>query len=1060
MLKKFKNMKIGHKLLASYLGLVFFVIVITAVFTAPLAKDMLQSKINKELETSLNLFHSLVETAADLSIKNHLKTIVSTNLEVIRFIENESEIYPEENQKKEKIKKLLSQETIGKTGYIYIIDGQGRVIMHPRDEMTGQNVSDFEFIQKKFKSNQGYIEYKWKNPGEKKSREKALYFSHFKPWDWIISASSYKNEFVNLLKIKDLEKNILSLKFGKTGYAFIMDPDGNFLIHPALKGKNINDSAIIKSQKIFDTVKKEKSGKIEYKIRQNSENRKKIMYFKYLERYNLIICAAGFKDELYMPAKKIFSVFAFSFIILTLLIIPITFFLTKTLTKPLDIFIEKIKSASNGNLNSRFPVNSTDEIGKLGKFFNRFMEELSEKTLKLENEIEEREKSEEQIKILAKFSDDNPNPVLRADPEGKLLYMNKTGLKIFPNLCSENNQNLPEILKEKIIKSFETGFNQETEYIYKNKTFSFTISPFKQINSAYIYAREITVQKAYESLMIMSEAFFQNSIEGICITDSNADIIRVNPFFTEITGYEEKEVIGKNPRVLKSDRHDINFYDKMWQSISQTGQWTGEIWNRRKNGQAYPEWLSITAIRNKSGKVINYIGIFHDITESILNKEKIHYQTYHDATTGLPNRTLFTDITEQKINFSKNKKESFALLFIDINNFKNINDTLGHITGDRLLQLFAKRLKENIPEEMVIARFVGDKFIILAPNTSNQNKLIKKASDIQKIIEGPYKIDDREIFCGSNIGITFYPQDGETAEILIKNAEMAMYRGKSKGKRAVACFTPSMDESASKQLETEQNLAYALLNNEFELYYQPKISLSTGKIAGAEALIRWIKNNKIISPALFIPIAEETGHIIPLGKWVMEKAFTEMNFWHNSGFKDLDISVNLSGAQFLDPELIQNINKIFKETKLNPDCVKFEITESVVMSDPVLASQITAEIKKMGSKISIDDFGTGYSSLGYLKKFPVDELKIDKSFLDDFPDSTADVSIIKSILSLASNLNLKVTAEGVETKIQADVLKTLGCDEIQGFYFSRPIPAKDFFLLLQSGKRLSNIKKM
>ncbi|MDY0360789.1 MAG: EAL domain-containing protein [Desulforegulaceae bacterium] len=1057
--KTFKNMKIGKKLLASYLGLVFFVILISSIFTVPLVNDIMHQKINNELESSINLFHNLVATAADLSIKNHLKTIVKTNIETINFME---EHFKDPLKKQELTKKILSKQTIGKTGYIYIIDTNGRVIIHPQKDMPGKNVLNYDFIQKKLNNNEGYIEYQWKNPDEKNKREKALYFMHFKKWNWIVSASSYKNEFKDLLKIEELEKNIKSLKFGRSGYAFIIDLNGNFLIHPSLKGKNVRETDFNKGVQILDEIKSTKSGRIEYKIKGKKDNKpkEKIMYYKLLEDYDLIICASGFKNELYSERNKIFLTFGLSFMILIILIIPITILLTKTLTKPLELFIDNLKNTSKNSLNLRLPYNSNDEIGKLAKYFNRFMDEILEKTQRLEAEIEERKNKEEEIKTLAKFPDDNPNPVLRVDLESRLTYFNETALKTFASFKLEKGSKLPETITEIINESLRANTSQEIEYTDSNRTFSITVSPFKDINSAYIYAKEITAQKAYESLMVMSEAFFQNSIEGICITDPQGKIIRINPLFTQITGYSREEVKGKNPRILKSDKHDRSFYEKMWQSLIHTGQWTGEIWNRRKNGQAYPEWLSITAIRDKDGKITNYIGVFHDITESILNKEKIHYQTYHDATTGLPNRKLFTDITEQKISFSRKKRESFALLFIDINNFKNINDTLGHITGDKLLYLFAKRLKDYINEEMIIARFVGDKFIILAPEASNQNHILKEASDIQKIIEGPYKIDDREIFCGSNIGISLFPQDGETAEILIKNAEMAMYRSKNKGKRTIVFFTPSMDESAAKQLETQQNLAYALSNNEFELYYQPKISLSTGKITGAEALIRWIKNNKIISPALFIPIAEETGHIIPIGEWVMKKAFEEMKYWHDHGYDKLEISVNLSGAQFHDPELIDKIRNIFSKTKAKPEFVKFEITESVVMSDPLLASQITEKIKEMGSKISIDDFGTGYSSLGYLKKFPVDELKIDKSFLEDFPDSNEDVSIIKSILSLASNLNLKVTAEGVETKIQADVLKTLNCNEIQGFYFSRPLPAKDFYSLLKSGKRLFHMKNI
>ncbi|MDY0132469.1 MAG: EAL domain-containing protein [Desulforegulaceae bacterium] len=1053
---KLKNISIGKKLLAIYLGLILLALTISSAFTVPLINGIIQSKINKELEGSIELFHSLVETAAEVSIKNHLKTIVSTNIEAIDFINTQSKSPYQNIIKQNKAIELLSRQTIGQTGYIYVIDLNGTIVMHPQKEMYKQNVFKFDFIQKKFESDENYLEYNWKNPDELKEREKALYFIHYKPWNWIVSAAAYKSEFNTLLKIEDLEKNIQSLKFGKTGYAFIMDTKGNFLIHPTLKGKNIDETNYAKTKETIENINKIKSGKIEALLDSKSGQspKKKLIYFKFLEDYNLIICAVGCKTEIYSTTKMIFKIFGYTHLILIFLAIPILFFLRKSITQPLYLLTEKIKTATKGNLNVRLPYDSSDEIGRLSKYFNKFMEDLFEKKSSLEKEVEERKKSEEQAKMLAKFPDDNPNPVLRVDLQGNLTYLNKAALNIMEILSLKKGKQLPDFFTEKIKSAFETNLTQEIEFTDKDRIFSLTISPFKNINSAYIYIREETTHKAYESLMIMSEAFFQNSIEGICITDSDNKIVRINPFFTEITGYSKEEVIGKNPKFLNSGRHDKEFYKKMWYSINHIGQWTGEIWNRRKNGQPYPQLLSITAIRNKIGDVINYLGLFHDITESVLDKEKLHYQTYHDAITELPNRKLFTDITKQKINFNKKNQETFALLFIDLNNFKNINDALGHLAGDKILYLVAKRLRASIPEQIVIARFVGDKFLILAPEAHNQNAVIKKASKIQKIIEGPYKIDEREILLGSNIGIAFFPEDGNSAETLIKNAEMAMYRGKNKGKRTISFFTQSMDESAAKQLETEQNLAHALSNNEFELYYQPKVSLLTGKITGAEALIRWIKNGQVISPALFIPIAEDNGHIIPIGKWVMEKAVAELGFWHKSGFKDLHVSVNLSGAQFHDPELIEKITDIFAKTGSDPKFVNFEITESVVMSDPELAEETTKRIKEMGSKIAIDDFGTGYSSLGYLKKFPIDELKIDKSFLDDFPDSNEDVSIIKSILSLASNLNLKVTAEGVERKTQIDVLKTLDCDEIQGYYFSRPVPAKDFYSLIKSGKKL------
>jgi len=1056
-----KNITIGQKLFISYTSLILAVILISGFFTAPLVGDLVEKRIKNELESNIDLFHSLVQTSAELSIKNHLRTIVETNIEFLDVLNSQiksGEI--SDKQARNYSKSFFTEQTIGKTGYIYTLSSDAEIVNHPKKSLINRNVYNNAFVKEMVNSKDGYIEYMWQNPDDEKPRKKALYFIHYKPWDLIIAASSYKSEFKNLLEIKDLRQNIQNLEFGKSGYAFIIDTDGNILLHPRVQGRNIKDIDFPQGISFVKNIKNKNQGKVEYSRTENGKKHEKLIYFKYLEPFELIICASGYKKELYGPVYGIIKIFSFSLIILLLCFIPLTIWLSRSITKPLETFIEKIKYASRGNLNVRIPSTTSGEVGKLARYFNIFMEELSHKTKKLESEIEERKSRENQIRILAKFPDDNPNPVLRVNRNHTISFYNEASEKHLKTINLKIGIKLPDLFTDPVEKAFKTNTTQEIEYIDEEKTFSFTISPFEDIHSAYIYGKEITAQKEYESLKILSEAFFMNSIEGICITDKNADIIRINPFFTEITGYTEEEVIGKNPKILKSDKHDAEFYRKMWQSIIHTGQWSGEIWNRRKNGQAYPEGLLITVIKDINGKPVNYIGIFHDITESIINKEKIHYQTYHDATTGLPNRKLFADIVEQKINFSRKNKDKFALIFIDINNFKNINDTLGHVTGDNLLYQLADNLKKRLSEDKVIARFVGDKFIILVPDAENQNYIMKQASGIQKIINGPYVIDEREIFCGSNIGVSFFPDDGDTAEFLIKNAEMAMYRGKNKGKRGISFFTASMDETAAERLETEQNLASALVNNEFELYFQPKVNLYTGRISGAEALIRWIKNGSVISPGLFIPVAEETGHIIPIGEWVMETAFKAVKKFHDAGYKDLTISVNLSGVQFQEPDLLEKIKSLISQTGADPEYVIFEITESVVMSDPALATEITKKIKDIGSRISIDDFGTGYSSLGYLKKFPVDELKIDKSFLDDFPDSNEDISIVKSILSLASNLDLHVTAEGVESKIQADMLKALKCDEMQGFYFSKPLTESSFFELLASGKSLKEIKKL
>lgn len=1058
-----KNISIGKKLLLSYFALLLTVVLISGIFTAPLVQDLVEERIKKELETTIDVFHNLAKTTAQISIENHLRTIVETNIDIIQELANKADKGLISSFKaKQEAEKIFSTQTIGQTGYIYVLDKSANLVFHPKTGVKNQNVYEFKFVRTQLENPSGYLEYKWKNPEDKIEKDKALYFRHFEKWGWIISASSYKSEFSQLVKAEDLKINIESLKFGESGYAFLMDTHGKLLIHPKVSLKNINNINPPEGKNLYHKIIEEQTGKIEYDWKNpgDENDKQKIVYFKYLKEFDLIIAASGYKAELYSPVYKMAYIFIGSLFFLLACIVPLTFWLSRSITKPLETFIEKIQYASRGNLNVRIPEDTPGEIAKLAKYFNVFMEELSIKTKKLQGEIDERKSREEQVRVLAKFPDDNPNPVMRVTKSHILAYFNQAAMENLKTIDLKIGLQIPEEFIPAIDKAFKTGKPTKMEYLDSKKVFSFSISPFQDINSAYIYGQEITAQKAYESLLVLSDAFFENSIEGICITDTNGTIKRVNPIFTEITGYTEEEAIGNNPRLLKSDKHDEEFYTKMWETIKQRGQWSGEIWNRRKNGQAYPEWLTISAIKDEKGDVVNYISVFHDITEYVLNKEKIHYQTYHDATTGLPNRKLFADIIGQSVNFSEKRKDNFAILFIDINNFKNINDSLGHIVGDNLLFQFAEKLKNNIPKEMVIARFVGDKFTILLPNTKDQAQALKEASNIQKIIHGPYIIDGKEIFCGTNIGISFYPQDGTKAETLIKNAEMAMYRGKNKGKRSISFYTSAMDQMASERLETEHKLVNALNNDEFQLYFQPKVNLITGKIVGAEALIRWVRENEIISPGLFIPVAEETGFIIPIGEWVIKTVCTKISEWKKFGHKNVPVSLNLSGVQLQDSSILEMIKDEIAKNEISPESLKFEITESVVMADPELASLLTSEIKKIGSKISIDDFGTGYSSLGYLKKFPIDELKIDKSFLDDFPESEGDIAIIRAILSLAGNLNLNVVAEGVEREVQLETLRTLGCDEIQGYYFSRPLPEEEFIKLLDSGKRLKQIKTL
>jgi len=551
-------------------------------------------------------------------------------------------------------------------------------------------------------------------------------------------------------------------------------------------------------------------------------------------------------------------------------------------------------------------------------------------------------------------------------------------------------------------------------------------------------------------------AVFEHSLEGILITNAEGIILQINPAFTEVTGYSAKECRGENPRLLQSGVHDHIFYQQMWQTLTTQGQWENEVWNRRKNGEAYLQWLSINAIFNDQHEITHYVAVFHDITDIKQHQEQIRYQAHHDALTGLPNRQLFQDHLEMALAHALRHTHEVGVMFLDVDHFKNINDSLGHHIGDLLLQEVAKRLKNCCRGVDTVARFEGDEFTIILPEiTRDRQDAIEVAQRILRTLSLPFFIKQEEIMISASIGIAIFPDDGQDVETLVKNADLAMYRAKEHGRNTYILYTKAMYDRMIERVTLETNLRKALRDDEFKVYYQPQVNVKTGKISGTEALVRWQRSeNKLIPPDKFIPLAEETGLILPLGEWVLRTACQQTKAWHDAGFDWLSVAVNLSAKQFQDEHLVELVQNILAEVQLSPRFLRLEITENTVMKNIDMAIKVMSTLEKVGVYWSIDDFGTGYSSLSYLKSFPLNEIKIDKSFVRDIPTQQDDIVIAKAILSLAHSLNLNVLAEGVETQTQLEFMRTHRCDEIQGFLFSKPIQPNELAKLLQEGKKL------
>ena len=556
---------------------------------------------------------------------------------------------------------------------------------------------------------------------------------------------------------------------------------------------------------------------------------------------------------------------------------------------------------------------------------------------------------------------------------------------------------------------------------------------------------DITDRKEDEKQLRMAHMVFANTLEGVVVTDTLGNIEWVNPAFTTITGYSAQEAIGKNPRILKSQHHKDDFYKSMWNSLIEKGQWQGEIWNRKKDGRSYPEWLTISAVKDDQGNVVQYVSVFNDITERIKQEERIKYLAYHDALTGIPNRIHFEDRMATGIVHAHRSGGEFATILLGLDRFKRINDTLGHAPGDKLLIAVADRLLEALTENDIIARFSGDTFGIILKEVKNIDKLLIRIIEIFDKFGMPFIIENHTLHVTVSMGISLYPMDGTDTETLIKNADTAMHRAKEFGRNSYQLYTPSMNEKALKWLSMENEMHKALKRDEFVLHYQPQVDLKSGKIVGAEALVRWIHPTAgLISPGEFIPLAEETGLIIPLGEWVLNKACSQNKEWQDKGLSKIMMSVNLSTVQFQDHSLVHKVKEILEASKLSSQYLELEITESNAMLDADFTSNKLFELKEMGIKIAIDDFGTGYSSLAYLNSFPIDKIKIDQSFVKGIPRDKEKAAIVMAIMAMTKSLNIKTIAEGVETEDQLTYLTEQHCHEIQGYYYSPPVEPEVF----------------
>ncbi|MFC1747789.1 EAL domain-containing protein [Pseudomonadota bacterium] len=637
--------------------------------------------------------------------------------------------------------------------------------------------------------------------------------------------------------------------------------------------------------------------------------------------------------------------------------------------------------------------------------------------------------------------------VVYLNHDGAMMFQvgkeKKIGMPLDHILCcdSVNEQSLTQV-RDEVAKKGEYWFihmRNEDQCLHHIESRLTPIFEQGELVGYTVVSRDITDKLHTEKRLLLASHVFECAIEGIMVTDADGTIQLVNPAFTSITGYLEKEAVGKNPRILQSSRQAPEFYEKMWSTILSTGRWQGEIWNRRKSGEVYPSRLTITSVKDLNGNVIQYTAVFYDITDIKEKEEKINHRAYHDPLTELPNRLLFKDRLEQAITHARRSSTVLAVMFIDIDHFKRLNDTQGHQVGDQFLQLISSELRGLLREEDTVSRFAGDEFTILLAANNNLEHAVIVAQKILNLFSKPFQIKNNEVYLGVSIGIACYPNDGNNPDMLIKNADTAMYHAKENGRNRFQVFEQEMEIRIKQRVSLESELRKALGNDQLDIHYQPIVNLHSRKITSIEALLRWDNANKEVSPEQFIPIAEESGLIVPIGKWVLQQTCRRISEWQIDDVTGLAVSVNISARQFREKELLTTIERILIETEINPEQLHIEITETSVMEDMDRSIAILNGLKELGIQILLDDFGTGYSSLTCLQRFPVDVLKLDHTFIHSIDQDADAARLAAGIISMAKDLRLEVVAEGVENEAQLKFLEDHGCDMVQGYLFHKPL---------------------
>ncbi|QAU32998.1 EAL domain-containing protein [Janthinobacterium sp. 17J80-10] len=749
--------------------------------------------------------------------------------------------------------------------------------------------------------------------------------------------------------------------------------------------------------------------------------------------------------------------------VLLLVILSIVFFVARQIALPI-VRLERLtdRVRHSGDYSLRANWDSDDEIGRLVASFNNMLEQLDHHRVVQQELVAQTRAAQAQRELVEAI----PIPLMvTAIPNHEVLHANDAARAW---------------LSDQVENPWHAGMDQSSRArFFQGLSDLGSVSEFEvrwrggdKPSWALVSARRLDYQgqdavlttftptnnmKQMEKRLELWAKVFEASSESIVIIDADSKIAIVNRAFCRNTGFSLEELIGTSPMPLLADRHGSEFVNTIHQTAAGKGFWQGEIWINRKEGTAYPAWLVLNAVRNNHGNITHFIAISFDITERKENEQRIHYLAHHDALTGLPNRILCAERLQLSIQQASRTDKMVAVLFIDLDRFKNINDSLGHHVGDRLLCSVAERLSQAVREGDTVSRLGGDEFVVILNGIASVDEIGTVVERrMLPLILRQHDIDGAELFISCSVGVAVFPDDGKDIGSLMRHSDAAMYQAKEQGRNNVQFFTPQLNERVVRRLRLENDLRHATERNELLLYYQPRVCARTGALAGVEALVRWQHPaDGMVAPDSFISIAEESGLIIPIGDWIIREAFRQHLAWRENGLGNIPVSINLSGMQIKNGDLAGVLSNALAEFPVQARDFELELTESILMDDVTKTIAVLEKIKALGFTLSVDDFGTGYSSLNYLYRFPIDKLKVDRSFIQNIHVEPHHLAVTKAIIGLGHTLGLEVVAEGVEHEIDVTVLRAAGCDEFQGYYFARPMPVQAFALWLQQYRNVA-----